>query len=157
MREKLERFSGFPFSVSCVSHSSVDVLDAHPRRSKTEQAPPVLASNTQYKVVSQANFSTPFIQLLSAFIYGIAVAEESEVKLKGANLSAGIQKAIMKGIKSVSQLFSEREEEEMEIEIGFPTDVQHVAHIGLDGSIASELFSALPVPLKQLELAVSHA
>ncbi|RWW08901.1 hypothetical protein BHE74_00010380 [Ensete ventricosum] len=49
------------------------------------------------------------------------------------NISAGFQKLV----KSLSQhvvLFKEEEdEEEVEMEIGFPTDVQHVAHIGCDG------------------------
>ncbi|KAJ3671908.1 hypothetical protein LUZ60_007987 [Juncus effusus] len=54
------------------------------------------------------------------------------------NIISGIQRLI-KGFKSISQLFElyrEEDEEEMisDIQIGFPTDVQHVAHIGLDGS-----------------------
>ncbi|KAG0485891.1 hypothetical protein HPP92_009759 [Vanilla planifolia] len=130
MRERLERFASFPFTASCVSHSSLDVLDTHPRRPTAGQPPPLLP---------------------------IADAEEREVKLKGANISAGIQKAVMKGIRSFSQLFTEREDEDVEIEIGFPTDVQHVAHIGLEGSTASGMFSGAPVSLRQFELAVSHA
>lgn len=53
------------------------------------------------------------------------------------NIISGIQRLI-KGFKNLSQLFElyreEEEEMEQEIEIGLPTDVQHVAHIGLDGS-----------------------
>ncbi|KAM0929167.1 hypothetical protein ACQ4PT_001797 [Festuca glaucescens] len=56
-------------------------------------------------------------------------------------LLAGIRKLI-KSFRSLSHIFEiykdeeEQEEEEcgMDIQIGFPTDVQHVAHIGLDGS-----------------------
>lgn len=43
-------------------------------------------------------------------------------------------KGICKGIKYISHLFVVKERE---IEIGFPTDVKHVAHIGLDGSDGS--------------------
>ena len=54
---------------------------------------------------------------------------------------AGIRKLI-KSFKSLSHIFEIYKEEDDEkdddmdagIEIGFPTDVQHVAHIGLDGS-----------------------
>ncbi|RWV80270.1 hypothetical protein GW17_00058485 [Ensete ventricosum] len=50
------------------------------------------------------------------------------------NISAALQRLI----KSLAQLFAlqreEEEEEDVEMEIGFPTDVQHVAHIGCDGS-----------------------
>ncbi|KAG1331498.1 CRIB domain-containing protein RIC4-like [Cocos nucifera] len=47
------------------------------------------------------------------------------------NISAGLQRLV----KSLSQLFAvyKEEDEEMEMEIGFPTDVQHVGHIGWDG------------------------
>ncbi|XP_019452175.1 PREDICTED: CRIB domain-containing protein RIC4-like [Lupinus angustifolius] len=48
-----------------------------------------------------------------------------------ANVAAGIQRLII-GIKSLSQLFFEKED--IEMEIGYPTDVKHVTHIGLDGS-----------------------
>ncbi|RWR88375.1 CRIB domain-containing protein RIC10-like protein isoform X2 [Cinnamomum micranthum f. kanehirae] len=41
-------------------------------------------------------------------------------------------KGIFKGIKYISQIFVYKEHHEMEI--GYPTDVRHVAHIGWDGS-----------------------
>ncbi|KAL2945288.1 CRIB domain-containing protein RIC6, partial [Bienertia sinuspersici] len=41
-------------------------------------------------------------------------------------------KGLLKGLRYISQIFEE-EEEEKEIQIGFPTDVKHVAHIGWDG------------------------
>ncbi|WOG83224.1 hypothetical protein DCAR_0102399 [Daucus carota subsp. sativus] len=40
-------------------------------------------------------------------------------------------KGILKGLRYISQIFEEEEEEE--IQIGAPTDVKHVAHIGNDG------------------------
>ncbi|GAB2298562.1 hypothetical protein Dimus_032630 [Dionaea muscipula] len=40
-------------------------------------------------------------------------------------------KGLLKGLRYISQIFEE--EEEKEIQIGFPTDVKHVAHIGWDG------------------------
>uniref|UniRef100_A0A804K1B0 CRIB domain-containing protein n=1 Tax=Musa acuminata subsp. malaccensis TaxID=214687 RepID=A0A804K1B0_MUSAM len=48
------------------------------------------------------------------------------------NISAALQRLI----KSMAQLFAlqREEDEEVEMEIGFPTDVQHVTHIGCDGS-----------------------
>ncbi|XP_072999659.1 CRIB domain-containing protein RIC4-like [Typha latifolia] len=51
--------------------------------------------------------------------------------------SVGLFAKLIKSLKSLSQLlvvYGEYEEEvEMEMEIGFPTDVQHVGHIGWDG------------------------
>ncbi|XP_042452428.1 CRIB domain-containing protein RIC1-like [Zingiber officinale] len=40
-------------------------------------------------------------------------------------------KNILKGLRYISQIFDEEEEPEMQI--GHPTDVKHVAHIGCDG------------------------
>ncbi|MCL7032881.1 hypothetical protein MKW94_003428 [Papaver nudicaule] len=45
-------------------------------------------------------------------------------------------KGILKGIRYITQIFendSYHEEEEEEMQIGNPTDVQHVAHIGVEG------------------------
>lgn len=59
------------------------------------------------------------------------------------------------------------EEMEQDMEIGYPTDVKHVTHIGLDGSTttnnvkdwdnlkAPELLSLSPITLKQFELAMA--
>ena len=40
-------------------------------------------------------------------------------------------KGVLKGFKYITQIFDEEKEKEMEI--GLPTDVKHVAHIGFDG------------------------
>ncbi|KAG8043585.1 hypothetical protein GUJ93_ZPchr0458g22721 [Zizania palustris] len=46
------------------------------------------------------------------------------------NIPNGVQdEGIFKGIKAISQIFAVKEHE---IEIGNPTDVKHVAHIGWD-------------------------
>ncbi|EOA21735.1 hypothetical protein CARUB_v10002179mg [Capsella rubella] len=45
-------------------------------------------------------------------------------------------KGIYKGFKCISQIFAVEKERD-EIEIGFPTDVKHVAHIGWEGSSGS--------------------
>ncbi|XP_068666560.1 CRIB domain-containing protein RIC9-like [Aristolochia californica] len=39
-------------------------------------------------------------------------------------------KGLLKGLRYISQIFDNKEQE---MEIGFPTDVKHVAHIGWDG------------------------
>ncbi|KAK7243109.1 hypothetical protein RIF29_37894 [Crotalaria pallida] len=43
-------------------------------------------------------------------------------------------KGLLKGLRYISQIFDEKEEE---IQIGFPTDVKHVAHIGSDDPSAN--------------------
>ncbi|KAL5711913.1 CRIB domain-containing protein ric6 [Ranunculus cassubicifolius] len=44
-------------------------------------------------------------------------------------------KGLLKGLRYITQIFDseEEEEEEHEMQIGLPTDVKHLAHIGLDG------------------------
>lgn len=81
------------------------------------------------------------------------------------NIISGIQRLI-KGFKNLSQLFELYREEEMEqeIEIGLPTDVQHVAHIGLDGSnnfgtesweAPQDMFSTSPTYIGQFGLVLN--
>ncbi|KAL7084316.1 hypothetical protein ACP275_14G217100 [Erythranthe tilingii] len=43
-------------------------------------------------------------------------------------------KGLLKGLRYISQIFDEEKEQEMQI--GLPTDVKHVAHIGWDGPTA---------------------
>ncbi|XP_071721592.1 uncharacterized protein [Rutidosis leptorrhynchoides] len=44
-------------------------------------------------------------------------------------------KGFFKGLKNISTIFDDEEEDD-EIQIGMPTDVKHVAHIGADGPAA---------------------
>nr|KYP74685.1 hypothetical protein KK1_007372 [Cajanus cajan] len=45
-------------------------------------------------------------------------------------------KGLLKGLRYISQIFDE-EEENKEIQIGFPTDVKHLAHIGCENAVAA--------------------
>ncbi|XP_057781596.1 CRIB domain-containing protein RIC7-like [Salvia miltiorrhiza] len=42
-------------------------------------------------------------------------------------------KGLFKGLRYISQIFDEEQQKEQDIQIGLPTDVKHVAHIGWDG------------------------
>ncbi|XP_057471111.1 CRIB domain-containing protein RIC6-like [Actinidia eriantha] len=59
-------------------------------------------------------------------------------------------KGLLKGLRYISQIFDSKKEEEMQI--GHPTDVKHVAHIGWDGPSANtpnwmnEVNGTSPVP-----------
>jgi hypothetical protein len=95
---------------------------------------------------------------------------QQATKRERADFLAGIRKLI-KSFKSLSHIFEIYKEEDDDddegIEIGFPTDVQHVAHIGLDGSTnvsslrgldegARELLSLSSLTtLEQFELAMA--
>lgn len=60
-------------------------------------------------------------------------------------------KGIYKGFKQFTQIFVVRTKEQ-EIEIGLPTDVKHVAHIGWDGPSASQ-----PSWMKEFKTAPDYA
>ncbi|KAI5002902.1 hypothetical protein ZWY2020_027552 [Hordeum vulgare] len=69
---------------------------------------------------------------------GTASAEQAAAR-RDVFLLAGIRKLI-KSFRSLTHIFEmyedgdEEEDDDDHIQIGFPTDVEHVAHIGLDGS-----------------------
>ncbi|XP_037438800.1 CRIB domain-containing protein RIC2-like [Triticum dicoccoides] len=83
-----------------------------------------------------------------------------EEKAKERIVSAGVQR-LLKGIKTFFAAYDggEEDEEEREIVIGYPTDVQHVGHIGWDGlskmgGMAGAFSLPSSLPLRQLETAM---
>ncbi|KAK9134037.1 hypothetical protein Scep_013565 [Stephania cephalantha] len=51
---------------------------------------------------------------------------------------AATMKGLLKGLRYISQIFDDSDQEdEQEMQIGHPTNVKHVAHIGLDGPSAN--------------------
>ncbi|XP_074580518.1 uncharacterized protein LOC141836940 [Curcuma longa] len=50
-------------------------------------------------------------------------------------MGTAVKKGILKPIRYISQMFDQKEPE---MQIGFPTDVKHVAHIGSDGPNTSD-------------------
>ncbi|KAG8375950.1 hypothetical protein BUALT_Bualt09G0012400 [Buddleja alternifolia] len=88
-----------------------------------------------------------------------------------ASLSHGFH-TLLRRFKTFSQFFvykQDIEHKEEEMEIGFPTDVKHVTHIGLEGSTtinpipkweknlkaATEILSFPSISLQQFELAMA--
>ncbi|CAH8388475.1 unnamed protein product [Eruca vesicaria subsp. sativa] len=68
-------------------------------------------------------------------------------------------KGIYKSFKSISHIFVEKERD---MEIGYPTEVKHVAHVGWEGSSGSapawmSEFKAAVEPLSPRASSVSHA
>ncbi|KAK9138955.1 hypothetical protein Sjap_009549 [Stephania japonica] len=154
MRDRMERLVVLPFSMGCSSHSSIAVIETSPKKSKPAD--------------DQSN-NIPSAQK--------AQGEES---LSGANMKGSLGllplpkpnfrlQRLMKGFKNFSQLFVYKEDvEELDMEIGFPTDVKHVTHIGWDGPGTTnplkgweslrgpqELLSLPALSLRQFELAMA--
>ncbi|KAJ6729164.1 CRIB DOMAIN-CONTAINING PROTEIN RIC2 [Salix viminalis] len=131
MRDRKERFVVLPFSLGCASQSSVAVAatDKPCRKPKHETKSSHAARRQECREESSGQEKTRSNTL-------------SSLALPNPNMSSGMHK-LVRGIKSLSQIFVYREEEEeeeddeqmeREMEIGFPTDVKHLTHIGLDGT-----------------------
>ncbi|GMH20252.1 hypothetical protein Nepgr_022093 [Nepenthes gracilis] len=133
MKGRIKRQIFLPFSMGCASESSV-----------------VVGRQEEGKRSSCTNMTSSF-----AFL-----------ALPKPNISCG-SRLLIKRFKSLSQLFvykDEVDEEEMEMtmEIGFPTDVKHLTHIGWDGSIkgcedlsTSEIISFPSISVSQFEIAMA--
>ncbi|KAI9078406.1 hypothetical protein K1719_039625 [Acacia pycnantha] len=142
MRDRMERLVILPFSVGCMSEASVAVGVPQPRKPRS-------------------------------FTNSTREEEEEEEEGKGEdgmvhvpkpnnnnnNVSTGFNK-LVKGFKNLSQMFGEKEdeleEEEREMQIGGPTDVQHVTHMGWDGHAITANPGALASAWDLLSLSLHH-
>nr|GME11353.1 CRIB domain-containing protein RIC4-like [Ipomoea batatas] len=121
MRYPIDKFVMFPFSVGCDSKLDVASTASHSKKKK---------KNSLASAFSEAKERQEGEE-------GGAASGERKRNVWGFPKAARLK--LIKGLKSLSQVFvykeeSEEEEEEKEMEIGFPTDVKHVTHIGWDGS-----------------------
>ncbi|KAL9248271.1 hypothetical protein vseg_021613 [Gypsophila vaccaria] len=111
IRGHMEKFVVLPFSMGCVCHASVAVAEHRPKTPKLYLQSPASRNKEDGEDKDEERFLRPI-------------------------LSTGVNR-LVKSFKSLSQLFIYEDEMEeldmdMEMEIGSPTDVKHVAHIGLD-------------------------
>ncbi|KAA8531375.1 hypothetical protein F0562_006084 [Nyssa sinensis] len=154
MKDRMEKLVVLPFSTGCVSQNSVAVgASQQPKKSKSESNPPV-------KGRQEKEQSSSGVKMKNSWGF---------LALPKSNISHGMHR-LMRSFKKISELFvykEETEEMEMEMEIGFPTDVMHVTHIGWDGTTttnpvkgwenlkAPEILSFPAISLRQFELAMA--
>ncbi|KAE9617731.1 hypothetical protein Lal_00027274 [Lupinus albus] len=125
MRHRMERLVILPFSAGCISDATVAVGVPQPRRSRSSN------SNTPAPETKGSedpeNLESLYGESMKNLLRFLDVVPKP-------NISNGFNR-IFKGFKNFSRLFVEKEEdsEELGMEIGCPTDVQHVTHIGWDG------------------------
>ncbi|KAL7148471.1 hypothetical protein ABFS83_06G180400 [Erythranthe nasuta] len=131
MKDRMERFVLLPFTAGCIDESSIAVGLQQAKRTKlnTNSTP---TRTREGEVEEEEKYE----------------ADEEE-SLSGENLKSissllplpSFQK-LFKNLKNLSHSFAykdELEETETRMEIGFPTNVKHVTHIGLDGCASSIL------------------
>ncbi|MCE2055289.1 rop-interactive crib motif-containing protein 4 [Datura stramonium] len=131
----MERFVLLPFSVGCISESSV-AIGHHQQQQQHKSSSLHQLNLTPIKSPKEEK-------------------EDDEKNLEGENLKSPLGltalpkfQRLFKNFKNLSHLFVdkdeiEEEEEEMGMEIGLPTDVKHVAHIGIDGATTTTTTSIL--------------
>ncbi|XP_018490142.1 CRIB domain-containing protein RIC2-like [Raphanus sativus] len=117
----IRRFVSLPFSLGCSTQSSVAVADTHDQPKKPNQL-------VKKREESEEN--------------GLFRKEDTnDDDDNNNNGSANISDKMIRSFKSFSHYFiryeDEREEREAEMEIGFPTDVKHLSHIGVDGTMTT--------------------
>ncbi|KAF8107924.1 hypothetical protein N665_0116s0129 [Sinapis alba] len=120
MKDRIQRFVALPFSLGCSTQSSVAVADTHDQHKKPNQL-------IKKRKETDEN--------------GLFLKEDTNIDNNNNNDSANISDKIIRSFKSFSHYFiryeEEREERETEMEIGFPTDVKHLSHIGVDGTMTT--------------------
>ncbi|OVA01678.1 CRIB domain [Macleaya cordata] len=120
MRDRIERLIILPFSIGCVSQASIAVCDNHSKKNSKPESKQSRGGGGES-------------------LYGVNTKNSNGfLAVPKPNFPPSLQK-LMKNFKNFSQLFMYKEEIEddemkMEMEIGFPTDVKHVAQIGWDGN-----------------------
>ncbi|KAF8014409.1 hypothetical protein BT93_H0283 [Corymbia citriodora subsp. variegata] len=159
MKDRSERFMVLPFNIGCASLSSVAVSTAcQPEKQKPESHDIAAIARRQNGEAGPSKER--------------AKGSHGYPTLSKPNTNFGFWQKLRRSIKSFTQLFVYREEEdteeiEVEMEIGHPTDVKHVTHIGLDGSTHSdpvkewenlnnpEILAFPSLSLKQFEFAMA--
>ncbi|KFK44490.1 hypothetical protein AALP_AA1G263900 [Arabis alpina] len=134
MKDRMERFVVLPFSLGCSTQSCVAVASTTTHQHKKPN-----------QLIKKREESDE---------YGSFRKEETKIdNNNGANISDSIYK-IIRSLKSLSHFFIRYEEErEVEIEIGFPTDVKHLSHIGVDGTMTTfDLTSSPSFPFSGFHL-----
>ncbi|KAF8708775.1 hypothetical protein HU200_030163 [Digitaria exilis] len=157
-----DRFVVFPFSMGCMSQSAVSVADP---RDKKQQSDPSSSSSSAAATTTTAQTAGSEDGAGETVKTAAAAGTPASPGLVAAGVSR-----LMKGIKSLSLMFAgeeddDGEEDEPEMVIGYPTDVQHVGHIGWDGhnkvGAAMGMVNAFSLPsslsLRHLEMAMDQA
>ncbi|KAL6586801.1 CRIB domain-containing protein ric4-like [Orobanche minor] len=147
MRDLMERFILLPFTAGCISESSIPVVMQHTKRSKLD-----MDSNPTRTHEEEKEEEHEYMHCDEGL---------SDESLRTA--LPRFQK-LFKNFKTFSHLFvfkDESEPEEMRLEVGYPTDVKHMTHIGLDGYATSFFWNnnnnnnLHSLPLKQFEIAIA--
>ncbi|KAJ9541526.1 hypothetical protein OSB04_028032 [Centaurea solstitialis] len=120
MRDLMERFLVLPFSMGCMSKSNAaGAVDLSQIKEQKPQPKQLVTRMQEGKGSSGMKLKNS---------WGFVTRRRSDI-------SRGIRRLILETLETFSRILTYKEIEEIELEIGFPTDVKHVTHIGYDGSM----------------------
>nr|XP_043612244.1 CRIB domain-containing protein RIC4-like [Erigeron canadensis] len=154
MNDIMSRIYVLPFNIGCLSKSTT-------RRRNTKIEPSQVATRVDLEGDKKRS-SSPMVKIKKSW-HSVAPSR--------SYMSKAMDRVIRVTCKGFNNIFAYKDMEDVkverkrEMEIGFPTDVKHVTHIGYDGSTTtnpenswdhfqpSETLSSPSVSLKQLELA----
>ncbi|KFK25867.1 hypothetical protein AALP_AA8G172400 [Arabis alpina] len=120
MRDRMERLVVLPFSVGCISDSSVAVLSPNSKPHHHHHSPREIRDQEEEENMKN--------------VFKFLTVSKPEI-------STGINR-LFKSFKTISQLFAYKEEGDEEVEtsgmeIGVPTNVKHVSHIGWESGLTT--------------------
>ncbi|KAL2539696.1 CRIB domain-containing protein RIC4 [Abeliophyllum distichum] len=122
----MERFVLLPFTMGCVSESSIAIGAPQPKGSKLDVNQTPTRTHDEEKEEEEDEYEE----------------DEENIKSPLSLLALPRVQKLFKNFKNFSHLFVEKDEMEegdTGMEIGHPTDIKHVTHIGLDGCATSIL------------------
>ncbi|XP_010460494.1 PREDICTED: CRIB domain-containing protein RIC2 isoform X2 [Camelina sativa] len=145
MKDRMERFVILPFSLGCSTQSSVAVITSHQHKKpnqlikRREESDENVSVKKEYTKMDNngvgANTSDGREE---SDENGSFKKEYTKMDNNGANISDGYEE--------------ETKEREAEMEIGFPTDVKHLSHIGVDGTMTTFDNSSSSFPFAGFQL-----
>ncbi|CAN0824395.1 CRIB domain-containing protein RIC4 [Linum grandiflorum] len=129
---RMERLVLLPFTIGCVSESSIAIANHHHHsrsRSRSTSSNPVTNKNNNNRSLPPSTIGRRLEE------DDDSLSSDDDDKLPVGSISAGFHR-FLKSFKSnfVNNVDDDEEETEEEgiMEIGLPTDVKHVTHIGFD-------------------------
>ncbi|CAI9268647.1 unnamed protein product [Lactuca saligna] len=128
MKEKKTSFVVLPFYMGCLSQ--ITTCEKNSSQSRTK----AMAESNQVATSMGVEGASSSSKLKRSWSY---------VAPRRSNITTVMDKLVKLTFRSFARVFAYKDIEdiktETEMEIGFPTDVKHVTHIGYDGSMTTNL------------------
>ncbi|CAL1352910.1 unnamed protein product [Linum trigynum] len=143
---RMERLVLLPFTMGCVSESSVALAHHHhhhPIRRRSSSASTAAAPTATARSKSRRREMDDDEESLSSTDSSDSKSSTTSSSTSPSSKISARFHRILRTFKSTFVYKEEDEEEEEEMEIGVPTDVKHVTHIGWDDDVGAAAAAAV--------------